>query len=235
MPRLIAALARLHRVETPIRVVPEVAQMYRALAPLAAPEDAAGYTNLAQRLATDESFRQRFMTLRYQAALVSNTLTVTVLEGGSRTNVVPSRAIAHIDARLLPGESCEALTEQVRVALGDPGLAIEPLLNFNAKSSPTQTPLYAAIEKVAAKSDPPAHTVPSVTIGFTDAHYFRDIGITSYGFTPRALRREDGRGVHGHNEKSKISTLVGAVETLVAILEELDHKNVSAPLPPPTP
>ena len=223
VPRLIAALARLRTVETPIRVVPEVAQMYRALAPLAAPEDADGYVDLAEHLATDEAFRQRFMTLRYQAALVSNTLTVTVLEGGSRTNVVPSRAIAHLDARLLPGESCEAFTDQVRAALGDPGLGVEPLLNFDARSSAIETPLYAAIETITAKSDPPAHTVPSVTIGFTDAHYFRDIGITSYGFTPRALRREDGRGVHGHNEKSSITTLVAAVEILLAILEELDR------------
>jgi len=223
VPRLIAALERVSQIESPIIVAPEIAQMYRALAKLAPPEDAAGYADLARSLAEDPEFRRRFMTLRFQAALVTNTLTVTVLEGGSRTNVLPAEAVAHIDARLLPGESCERFTQRVQHAIADPGISTEVLLSFETRSSLSDTPLYAAIGTIAAKSDPPAHTVPSVTIGFTDAHYFRDIGVTSYGFTPRAMRREDYAGVHGHDERADIGTLANAVTTLIEILEELDR------------
>jgi acetylornithine deacetylase/succinyl-diaminopimelate desuccinylase-like protein len=223
VPRLIAALERVGRIESPIRVVPEVAQMYRTLAALASPEDAAGYANLTQHLSEDPAFRRRFMTLRFQAALVTNTLTVTVLEGSSRTNVLSPKAVAHIDARLLPGESCERLTQRVRQAIADPSIGTEVLLSFETQSSSADTPLYAAIEAIAAKSDPPAHVVPSVTIGFTDAHYFRDVGVTSYGFTPRAMRREDSSGVHGHDERADVGSLATAVTTLIEILEELDR------------
>ncbi len=223
VPRLIAALERVGRIEAPIRVVPEVAQMYRALAKLAPPDDAAGYANLSHHLAEDPAFRHRFMTLRFQAALVTNTLTVTVLEGSSRTNVLPPKAVAHIDARLLPGESCERLTQRVQEAIADPSISTEVLLTFEAHSSSADTPLYAAIEAVAAQSNPPAHVVPSVTIGFTDAHYFRDVGVISYGFTPRALRREDASGVHGHDERADVGSLAIAVTTLIEILEELDR------------
>jgi acetylornithine deacetylase/succinyl-diaminopimelate desuccinylase-like protein len=223
VPRLIAALERVARIESPVRVVPEVAQMYRTLAKLAPPEDAAGYADLSRHLSEDPAFRRRFMTLRFQAALVTNTLTVTVLEGSSRTNVLPPEAAAHIDARLLPGESCEHLTQRVREAIADPGISTEVLLSFEGHSSSADTPLYAAIEAIAAKSDPPAHTVPSVTIGFTDAHYFRDVGVTSYGFIPRAMRREGSSGVHGHNERADVGSLAIAVTTLIEILEELDR------------
>ena len=223
VPRLIAALARVGQLESPVRVVPEVAQMYRALAELAPPEDAAGYADLTRHLAEDPAFRSRFMTLRFQAALVTNTMTVTVLEGSSRTNVLPREAVAHIDARLLPGESCERFTQRVREAIADPGISAEVLLSFEGHSSSADTPLYAAIEAIAGKSNPPAHTVPSVTIGFTDAHYFRDVGITSYGFTPRAMRREDYSGVHGHDERADVGSLAHAVTTLIEILEELDR------------
>ena len=223
VPRLIAALERVGRIEWPVRVVPEVAQMYRALAELAPPEDAAGYADLTRHLSEDPAFRRRFMTLRFQAALLTNTLTVTVLEGSSRTNVLPAQATAHIDARLLPGESCERLTQRVRQAIADPGISTEVLLTFEAHSSSADTLLYAAIEAIAAKSDPPAHAVPSVTIGFTDAHYFRDAGVISYGFTPRAMRREDSSGVHGRNERADVGSLAIAVTTLIEILEELDR------------
>jgi len=223
VPRLISALERVSQIESPIIVAPEIAQMYRELAKLAPPEDAAGYADLARSLAEDSEFRHRFMTLRFQAALVTNTMAVTVLEGGSRTNVLPAEAVAHIDARLLPGESCERFTHRVQQAIADPGISTEVLLSFETRSSSSDTPLYAAIGAIAAKSDPPAHTVPSVTIGFTDAHYFRDIGVTSYGFTPRAMRREDYAGVHGHDERADIGTLANAVTTLIEILEELDR------------
>jgi len=202
VPRLIAALERVIRIESPVRVVPEVAQMH---------------------LSEDPAFRHRFMTLRFQAALVTNTLTVTVLEGSSRTNVLPPEAVAHIDARLLPGESCERFNQRVREAIADPGISTEVLLSFEERSSSADTPLYAAIEAIAAKSDPPAHTVPSVTIGFSDAHYFRDVGVTAYGFVPRAMRREDYSGVHGHNERADVGSLANAVTALLEILEELDR------------
>jgi acetylornithine deacetylase/succinyl-diaminopimelate desuccinylase-like protein len=146
-----------------------------------------------------------------------------MLEGSSRTNVLPSEAVAQIDARLLPGESCERLARRVQEAIADPGISTEVLLSFETHSSSADTPLYTAIEAVAAKSEPPAHAVPSVTIGFTDAHYFRDVGVTSYGFTPRAMRREDSSGVHGHDERANVGSLATAVTTLIEILEELDR------------
>jgi carboxypeptidase PM20D1 len=197
--------------------------MYRTLAELAPPEDAAGYADLARHLDEDPAFRRRFMTLRFQAALVTNTMTVTVLEGSSSTNVLPLEAVAHIDARLLPGESCERFTQRVQEAIADPGISTEVLLSFGDHSSSAATPLYAAIEAIAARSDPPGHTAPSVSIGFTDAHYFRDIGVTSYGFIPRAMRREDSSGIHGHDERADVGSLATAVTTLIEILEELDR------------
>ncbi len=223
VPRLIAALERVGRMESPILVVPEVARMYRALAPLAPPEDAAGYADLARHLADDPAFRHRFMTLRQQAALVTNTLTVTVLQGSERTNVLPAQAVAHIDARLVPGETCELFSWRVEEAIADPHIHTEILLSFETGSSPTDTPLYAAMESVAARSDPPANTAPSVTIGFTDAHYFRDLGMIAYGFVPRALRREDLAGVHGRDERADVGAIARAVGTLIQILEELDR------------
>jgi len=225
VPRLIAALDRVDRMELPIVVVPEVERMYRALAALAPPEDATGYTDLARYLAEDPAFRHRFMTLRFQAALVTNTLTVTVLEGSTRTNVLPAQAVAHIDARLLPGESCERFTRRVEAAIADPSIHTEVLLSFETGSSSPDTPLYAAIEAIAARSDPPAYTAPSVTIGFTDAHYFRNLGVTSYGFVPRAVRREDLEGVHGSNERANVGSLANAVSALIEILEELDRRD----------
>ncbi len=221
VPRLLEALARVREFETEVRVVPEVATMFAKLAPYAAPEDRAGFQNLSNALENDPAFRNRFLSDRGQNALVRNTVTITVLQGAPKTNVLPAEAFAHLDARLLPGERCEDFADEMRSAIDDPGVSVDPLLEFSARSSPVDTALFRAIEKVAAETDPGAVVAPRVIAGFTDAHYFRDVGIVSYGFVPRWLPPSESHGIHGPNERISVQNLDRGVRTMVRILEEL--------------
>ncbi len=222
VPRLVAALERVRRMETEIRVTPEVDRMFAALAPYAPEDDRAGYARLAAALQLDPVFRSRFLADTGRAALVRNSVTITVLEGSPRTNILPAEAHAHLDARLLPGEACEAFVEQVRLAVADPGVSVEPILAFPSRSASADTELFRAIRDVAAKVDPGAAVVPRVIAGFTDAHYFRDLGIVAYGFVPRWLPPAESRGIHGPNERISIDNLERGVRTLLEILEQLD-------------
>jgi acetylornithine deacetylase/succinyl-diaminopimelate desuccinylase-like protein len=221
VPRLIAALDRVRRMETEIRVTPEAARMFAALAPFAAPEDRASFADLGAALQRDAGFRERFLARAGFAARVSNTVAITVLEGSTRTNVVPAEARAQLDARVLPGERCEDFIAEIRHVIRDPQVTLTPILRPEAQSSPVETDLFRAIEAVAARSDSPNAVVPRMIAGFTDAHYFRDLGIVAYGFVPRRLRPHETRGVHGPNERVSIDNLEFGVETLVEILKQL--------------
>lgn len=219
--RLVEALHRAQQLEMPIRVVPEVARMFAALAPLASESDRASLRDLERALATDPSFRRRFLADRSNYALVRNTLAITVIRTGTQTNVIPSEAVAHVDARLLPGERCEDFTQELVRAIDDPELDVETLLAFESSASPSDTPLFEAIRAVASEVDPDARVVARVNAGFTDAHWFRELGIVSYGFVPRWLPPNETRGIHGANERISVENLERGVETLVRILEEL--------------
>lgn len=221
VPRLLAALERVRSLETEIEVTPEVARMFASLAPLAPPEDRDSLSNLREALASHEAFRGRFLADRGQNALVRNTLAITVLQGSLQTNVVPAEAFAHVDARLLPGERCEDFAAEIRAAIDDPDVEVEPILAFAARSSPVDTALFRAIEATAAELDPGAAVVPRVIPGFTDAHYYRDLGIVAYGFVPRWLPAAESRSIHGANERISIENLERGVRTLTRILERL--------------
>lgn len=221
VPRLVAALERVRVMPQPLRVVPTVADMFAALAPLASTEDRAGYADLAYGLRHDAAFRQRFLADGARAALVRNTVNITVLEAGSHTNVAPEEARAELDVRLLPGESCSAFLDELAAWIGDPGVELQPLLAFEPQASPADTELFAAIERVARAMDPGALVVPRVIAGFTDAHWFRERGIVSYGFVPRWLPPAETRGIHGPNERISIENLERGVEAMIRILEEL--------------
>ena len=150
-----------------------------------------------------------------------NTLAITVLQGSPSTNIAPAEAYAHLDTRLLPGEKCEDFVALIGDAVAAPGISVEPILSFGSRSSPVDTPLFDAIRRVATEFDPAAQVIPRVIAGFTDAHYFRDLGIVAYGFVPRWLAPAETQGVHGPNERVSVENLTRGVRTLSRILEEL--------------
>ncbi len=222
VPRLIGALERIRNFESDYRVVPEVARMFTSLAPYARDEDRKQLSDLAFWLDFDPAFRGRFLADRGQNALVRNTVAITVLEGGTQTNVMPLEAAAHLDARLLPGESCSEFRSEIVDVIGDPRIEVETLLAFDTgSSSPVDTELFRAVQRVAGRLDPSAVVVPRAIAGFTDAHYFRTLGITSYGFVPRWLPPRESLGIHGPNERVSIKNLERGAQAMVAILEEL--------------
>jgi acetylornithine deacetylase/succinyl-diaminopimelate desuccinylase-like protein len=225
VPRLVAALERVRRLdmEMELRVVPEVASMFAALAPIADPADRAGYRDLATALANDAEFRRRFLADPARAALVRNTISITVLSAGSHSsvNVVPDTAEAALDVRLLPGDRCDAFLDRLRAAVADPTIAVDPVLSFETRSSPSRSELFDAIQRVAAEIDPGSWVLPRVIAGFTDAHYFRDLGLVAYGFVPRWLPPSETRGIHGPNERISLENLERGVHATLRILEVL--------------
>ncbi len=225
VPRLVAALERVRNVEVPIVVIPEVERMFAALAPLADAEDRAYYQRLGAALRADAKFRQRFLADGARAALVRDTVTITVLRAGVRTNVVPAEAYAELDVRLLPGHGCGDFLEQLHGIIGDPSIEIESLLSFDTASSSPDSELFRAIESVANEIDPGALVVPRVIAGFTDAHYFRELGIVAYGFVPRWLPPAETRGIHGANERISIENLEKGIRALVKIVERVSSSS----------
>ena len=222
VPRLIAALDKIRRAESPVRVLGEVEAMFAALAPLAPEWDRAAYQNLAGSLERDEGFRRRFLDDPSQNALVRNTISTTLLEGGPATNVAPSIARAQLDARLLPGRSCADFTAAIAALIDDGTIEIEEVLSFSSRASSADTPLYRAIEAVAGRQEQVGLVVPRLIGGFTDAHWFRESGIVAYGFVPRALTNDELSGVHGVDERISIDALSRAIALQIELVRAFD-------------
>jgi acetylornithine deacetylase/succinyl-diaminopimelate desuccinylase-like protein len=217
--RLVRALEHIHEYQPDVRVAPEVATYYAALADLQEGARRTQYKDLGAALA-DADFRLAFLGNPHDAALVRNTITPTVLRGSPKVNVIPPTASAELDGRLLPGEDPARFVEKIKEVIADPDVKVEVMLNFPPSSSPIDTPLYAAIRALASRDGAPV--VPSVLAGFTDSHYFRDKGITSYGFVPFVLTEEEGRREHGANERLSTENLREGTRRLLELLQSVD-------------
>lgn len=222
--RLLRALGNVRAYAAPIKVVPAAQAYFTALAEY---EDdtakADRYRDLERALA-DPDFRRTFTANPRHDALVRNTIAPTVLRGSDKTNVIPGRAEAELDCRLLPGEDPDRFVATLTEIVDDPQVDVSVLLNFPAAASEADTPLFRAIAAVAARREPEARVLPSMLTGFTDAHYFRAQGIVSYGFSGIVLQAGESYGVHGNDERVPLAGLREGIKVLVEVIRELDAR-----------
>ena len=80
------------------------------------------------------------------------------------------------------------------------------------------TPLYRLIKAKTGEWLPGSTTIPGVSTGFTDSHFFRDVGIQSYGFSPTVLAENEGVGVHGNDERVSLETLTKGTAFMVDLV-----------------
>ena len=206
--RLVRALSKIADWQTPLLVTPTVERSFRDLATIE--RDTTVRRWLADvRTALRDSLAVRTLTsdLTYNA-LLRNTISITGLQGSDKTNVIPPSATAALDVRLLPGQEPAAfLTDLLRV-VGDTAVTFKPQgPNWPATESSTETDMFRAITAVARVRQANALVTTLMLPGFTDSHYFRRLGIQSYGLSPFPLSENDSRGVHGNDERVSLDAL----------------------------
>jgi acetylornithine deacetylase/succinyl-diaminopimelate desuccinylase-like protein len=199
--RLLTALNQLHNNPFPPRIVPAVDTMFSGMAVNAAPPMAVALANMT------EAVKQPGFVTQLQAdsarlhALTRDTCSITRLTGSSKINVIPAEAWAEVDCRILPDRPVAEFIEEFKEVIAGNGVEVELILAFSPAVSSTDTRLYRAIENFAATNYPQAQVIPSVAAGFTDSHFTRDLGIASYGFSPRITEEKEFSRVHGNDER----------------------------------
>jgi acetylornithine deacetylase/succinyl-diaminopimelate desuccinylase-like protein len=203
--RLVQALNRIIAYRTPLKVLPMVEEFLRAMAPYEPPGRAEKFRNIPQAL-QDKGFQREVEQDESLNYLLRDTIALTMLGGSEQTNVIPPEAWANLDVRLLPGDDPKQFLESIRHVVNDPNVSVEPLdTDFHiANSSPTNTLLYSAIEKVSAQYFPGTPVVPRLDSGYTENQRYRPLGIHSYGFTPYTSTEEEGSTEHGNDERIRV-------------------------------
>lgn len=225
---LVRALSRLSAHRFPIQVVPEVQALYAGKA-AAMPEPLRkAYGDLRAALKR-RAFREQFLKEPRDAAMVQNTLSITMLQGSDKENVIAGEASAVLDLRLLPGQAAAAVTAQVVRVIAEPGIEVTPILSWDAHASPRDPRLFAAIEALARRRDPGAVVTANVIGGFTDCNAFRAKGVHCYGFLPLHVRPQTFELIHGKDERIVLQDLGAAVLDLHALLSGLDTAEGASP------
>jgi acetylornithine deacetylase/succinyl-diaminopimelate desuccinylase-like protein len=205
--RLVDAVSKIRNWQTPITVVPVVQKFYADIASLApTPALQQAQRNLSEAL-KDPQFREEFLQSPFKNALVRNTVAVTMLEGSNKINVIPTRASAQLDVRLLPGEDPDRFIRDLKAVMGEPTIQVEKILSFPSTVSPQDSGFYHVVSQMAATADPGVPVTTQLSAGFTDCHFFREKDIPCYGFMPFKMTLQELSSFHGNNERLSLSNV----------------------------
>jgi acetylornithine deacetylase/succinyl-diaminopimelate desuccinylase-like protein len=150
-------------------------------------------------------------------AVLRNTVNATVVTGGSKINVIPSKVELELDGRLVPGATPDDLLDDLAPLLDDD---VEvAVLRHDAGPREPDLALFETLAEVVRELDPGGVAVPMLLIGVTDGRYFSRLGIQTYGFLPLDLPEEFPRTLaHAADERVPASALAFGTEAISRVL-----------------
>jgi acetylornithine deacetylase/succinyl-diaminopimelate desuccinylase-like protein len=176
--------------------------------------------------------RGKLMGNALTRAVLTDTLNVTGFRGAEAPNVVPGEVRANVDSRILPDTTVEQQAQRIEALFaGLSGVRFEVQSSTPGGRSPTDDPLYRALERHLLAEGPRLAVGPAISPGFTDSIHLRTIGVRAYGAVPFFLTEDELRGMHGNNERVSVVNLERGTRVLYRTLVEL---TVAAAEPTPS-
>jgi carboxypeptidase PM20D1 len=148
------------------------------------------------------------------------TTAVTMLEGSPKDNVLPSRARAVVNFRIISGESIEGVLEHVRRTVDDARVAVRPIGVSTEPSpiSPIDDPVWSRLARTVRQSYPDAVVAPYQVVGATDARHFRDLTPNVYRFSGLRMDAADMSRIHGTDERVSIAAYEEGIRFLARLI-----------------
>ncbi|MFJ4252645.1 M20/M25/M40 family metallo-hydrolase [Microbacterium sp. NPDC090003] len=205
---LAEAVAAIGRTRWPIRLTPTTTALLEGLSALTG-RDADDPDALASAAGPAEAFlRSSFRT----------TTNPTGLTAGYKHNVIPERAEALIDVRVIPGTEDEVLAELQQIVGDD--IVIETVVRDIGMETPFEGELVEAMVASIGRHDPGVPVIPYLLGAGTDNKALSTLGITGYGFAPLRLPADlDFTGMfHGVDERVPVDSLVFGQRVLADLL-----------------
>lgn len=202
--RMSAALARLEASPMPGGIRGVAGQMFGTLAPEMSPLNRVMLSNL---WLTEPLVRSQLEKSPSSNAMLRTTTALTIVRAGNKDNVLPGRAEAAVNFRVLPGDTLDSVQAHLKKALADDDIQIKAYPGNAEPSpvSPTDSTGYALIERSIRERFPDAVVAPGLMTAATDSRHFTGISKAVYRFSPIRVNNEDLPRFHGTNERLSIA------------------------------
>lgn len=206
--KLAEAVAAIGRTRWPLRLTPTTEALLEGLSALSGRS-----TDDPDVLAAAAGPAEAFLRSTFRT-----TTNPTALTAGYKHNVIPERAEALIDVRVIPGTEDDVLAELQQIVGDD--IVIETVVRDIGMETPFEGELVEAMVASIGRHDPGVPVIPYLLGAGTDNKALAFLGITGYGFAPLRLPADlDFTGMfHGVDERVPVESLVFGQRVLTDLL-----------------
>lgn len=146
------------------------------------------------------------------AAGIRTTTAATMLEGSPKSNILPTRATAVINFRILPGETVETVRQRVIELIDDPRVSVSAEFGIDPSPvSPLDSRGYRLVASTIRGMEESALVAPYMVRGGTDAKYFYAVSPNVYRFLMVRVDPDTVRYIHGIDERVAVPDFIQAV------------------------
>jgi carboxypeptidase PM20D1 len=140
-------------------------------------------------------------------ALVRTTTAPTIIQAGVKDNVIPTKAEAVINFRILSEETSVDVLKHIEKVVGDKRVNIIPIEEGKSEPSPvspSDEKDFLNLFTVLRQIYPEAIITPTMMVGSSDSRHFIILTKNIYRFAPIVVNPEDMSRIHGLNERTAI-------------------------------
>ena len=178
---------------------------------------------LANRTVVGWLIRRVFLRSPEGSALVRTTIVPTMIEAGVAANVVPPRATAVLNVRILPGDTIEKVIGHIRRSVADPRVGVRRLGDWPGREpspvSSTRSFGFVQLQRTVAEVFPGAVVAPGLLAGATDSRHYEDLAESTFRFIPTRLTRSDLKRIHGLDERIAVENYADMIRFYARLIE----------------
>jgi carboxypeptidase PM20D1 len=215
--RLANAVARIEANPFPPRLVPPIEAMLETLAPEVGQPERFVFENL---WLSGPLVARNMAGARITAPFVRTTTALTMFNAGVKENVVPQRAEARVNFRLLPGDTPETVVAHVRKVIDDPLVEIS-YDRWDGMPRVAEYPGsgYAIIKAAIESVYPEAVVVPSMLMATTDTRHYIDLVDNQYRFQGVEVASAQATSIHGTDEYVDVASYEKSIAIAGKLIE----------------
>jgi carboxypeptidase PM20D1 len=168
----------------------------------------------------DSLVKRRLSASPLSDALIRTTTAATMFEGSVKENLLPAKARAVVNFRILPGESSRSVIHHVRNAIDDPRIRIAPL-DLSIEPSPVSdinSSGYSNLQRTIRQTFPDAIVAPWLLVAATDSRHYAGLSDNVYRFAPLQLTRQDVPRLHGTDERIPVADYKHCVKFYIQLI-----------------
>lgn len=163
-------------------------------------------------------------------SIIRTSTAVTMIDGGTKVNVLPDSANAYINHRVHPFQTVDEIVEFDRNIIDDPTITLE--LVGNARGPSPVAPYcddcygFQLIKTSTLQVYPGTVVIPSVFLAASDSRWYTNLTDSIYKFSAIAIPLEETTLFHGHDERISLRNYENLVNFFHHLIQNSDAENL---------